>query len=171
MEEMKALVRRVDAGLAKLIAKETDIDDKLATDAKSRARSDKRRDWLIGLLIAAVVLAGAVIVRVVLVSNCSTDRTRALSGPSTDRVNLFLQAYTEAAGQIDHPLTDEERATVIGGLLRDRETFTVLPDRAKLEKSTDFQLLAYRDLVASLRANTAYNLALSDHPVCSFWGF
>lgn len=140
-------------------------------------RQDRRGKWnrrliyVLAVIVAAVLVLGLFAWRSASFAVCSSDRSAALSGPAADRVNLFFQAYTEAAGQIDHPLSDAERATVIGGLDKDRETFTVLPDHDKLVKATDYQILAYRDLVAALNANTVYNEELKHHPVCSFWSF
>lgn len=131
---------------------------------------NRRLIYVLAVFLAALLVLGLFVWAGREYDRCSQDRSQALSGPSADRVNLFFQAYTEAAGQIDHPLSDAERSKIVAGLLKERETFTVLPDGQKLDESTDFQLLAYRDLVAALHANEAYNEALADHPVCSFWG-
>lgn len=131
---------------------------------------NRRLIVLLAVIVAAVLVLGVFVWRSAAYAQCSADRTKALTGPSTERINLFFQAYTEAAGQIDHPLSDTERARIVDGLLRERETFTVLPARAKLEDAPDTQLLAYRDLIAALHANEVYNATLADHPVCSFWG-
>jgi hypothetical protein len=94
-----------------------------------------------------------------------SDRALKLSGPSIDRVNFFLQAYTEAAGAKHAPLTPAGKQRLIAELDKDRADFSVMPKHADLEKQPDYQLLALRDLVKSLRANSRYLTVSDANPV------
>lgn len=170
MNEVERLLKEAHADMTSL--RKTELPQLRAALAERDVEMDRRikiRDRIIAVLSVVLFLAVAVLVKVVLYATCNTDRTAALSGPGNNRINLFLQAYTEAAGQIDHPLTSAERQRIITGLDGDRGVFSVLPAHDKLEKQTDFELLGLRDLVASLRANADYKTASAAHPVCSLW--
>jgi hypothetical protein len=164
VDELKGLIRDLDADVKKLRTAQTN-------ETTSREKSTRRRDVLLIGLIAVVIAASLFIWRIVAYSNCATNRAKALTGPGNDRINLFFQAYTEAAGQIPHPLTAGQKAAVIAELDTARHQYTVIPKHDALVKSTNFQLLALRDLTRSLHANDRYNQASKHHPVCDVWGF
>lgn len=152
-----------------------ELVNELAYLRSDMRRQDRRGLWNRRLIVALIV---AVVCLLVIggftwlgskYAVCNSNRTKALSGPGNDRVNLFLQAYNEAAGAIHKPLTGQQRTDIIAGLDKARTHFTVIPAHAALVKQTDPELLGLRDLVASLRANDKYLAAAKVHPVCSFW--
>lgn len=165
VEETKALLRQLhDDNVA--TQKET---QRLRTSLDAKARWGRR-------IIAAAILVAIVLVYaiyrdrefrgcMVVWAQGVTDRTQSLTGPGNARINLFFQAYTEAAGSIDHPLTPNERKDLIRSLDIERRRYTLIPKHPKLETSTDYQLLAYSDLIAALRLNGVYQERLKSHPV------
>jgi hypothetical protein len=162
VDELKGLIRDLDGDVKGL---RTEAGRR---EASQRSR-DRRRDALLGVLIVAVLVAALFIWRFVAYSNCTTDRVKALKGPANERINLFFQAYTEAAGQVGKPLTAGQKASIIVELDQARRKYTVLPAHDALVKSPTSQLLAYRDLIRSLHANDLYNVASMHHPVCTLW--
>lgn len=164
MDELKGLIRTLDADVNEL-----------------RASVDRRSRVVVGCLVAVLVVLvgfGYVTYRDRQFRSCMsdwagqyTDRSIALAGspqsPGNARINLFFQAYTEAAGQIAAPLTGPQRQDVIAGLDKARDVFTLVPKHDKLEAATDYQILAYRDLIAALRAQREYLTVAAEHPVPS----
>lgn len=130
---------------------------------------------LIGVIAAGIVVAlilGYALWRDVEFRSCMqdwasgvTDRSNSLSGPSNSRVDLFFQAYTEAAGALPKPLTSAQREKVIDGLDKARKRYTVIPAHDALGKQTDGQILSERDLVRALHANGLYQIRSKANPV------
>lgn len=163
MEETKALLQQLHEDNERLRDEELPAF-RAATDRKIRIR-----DWMIAALTVVLVASVLVIIDMVFYASCTAARSNALNGPGNQRVNLFFQAYTEAAGDVQAPLTSGQRATIIAGLDAARAKYQVIPAREQLMKDTDFQLLGFRDLIAALRANGVYQSELASHPVCSLW--
>lgn len=173
-EETKELLRQLHADNVTLRDEELPAlrqalaQESVDREADLRKERGSRRRFLAAFIVA-VMVGSFVVARIGDWVVCTTSRSNALSGPGNDRVDLFLQAYNEAAGAVHTPLTGQQRAEIIAGLDNARKQFTVIPDHGKLLGQPDPELLGLRDLIASLRANVRYQTASADHPVCSLW--
>jgi hypothetical protein len=144
------------------------IREELLPEIRNLDRDVKRLRVIAAVMIVALVASALFIWRFVAYSNCTTDRSKALTGPGNERVSLFLGAFT-ASVTVQH-LPAGERAADLR-LLRDaRGRYPLIPDDAALLALPDARIAGDAEAVRALDKNAEYGRLVKSHPVCSLWG-